>query len=304
MLKCKDKFLLRFEKSQGKGSRNLRVKNVLYLALLVLNACLVAACGGSSGGGAGTEAATLSADKSIALANTVDTISIKVTGPSEGTEMFLSAPLGVTLNNPSYTVGSTQYPAMTCATPGKYTILATSRTGNYAGTLEVRFISPPAKVDVSLALSPVVTNLNTIDLLYLSHNDATYINDSIMTVNAGVGSSVGILASNDVQSTGMYLMAPISGTGLNTGTQPILKLSYTCTPGSTTISKFQVVPNTRDNPPDKLSAYYFDPAVPNTRLTPFTPANLVLFMDYKDQAGVSLGISSSNGYGVASQLIQ
>ncbi len=250
----------------------MRTKQVVFLLLGVLLAVVISACGGGGGGETPPPVAQFSvnASKALALAGNTDTsvITAKFSGviPPDGTPVTFSisgpgtfddgtqSSTGVTVNGSAEKI--VKSPAI-----GEVTITAAS-AGNTANT-KVKFIDQPTSMKVSIALNPAVTDLANLGFSLVNSPGAAF--------NAGSETSVAgtFVAASQASSSDTTNVTLITATSFNTGTTPIIELTYTINSGLPTV---QVT---------NISASRPDPSKPlDTLPLSLGAENFVITVDY------------------------
>ncbi|WP_243371212.1 hypothetical protein [Geotalea sp. SG265] len=165
---------------------------------------------------------SVTASKGIGLADNTDTITITATftgtAPADGTAVnFSVTPATATLG--AATATTTKGVATTTlksSTPGVFTVTAASASAT------VKFIAQPTAMDAFIGLTPAVTGLASLQFTLVNSPGATFTGGSESALNEATGS---LIVANPSSGTDT-IIGLISGTGFNTGTAPIIKVSY------------------------------------------------------------------------------
>jgi hypothetical protein len=125
------------------------------------------------------------------------------------------------------------HPAVAGANNATVTVTASALGGSSSTT--VKFINQPTSAVVSIALSPSVTGLTSLQFGVKNDPGASF------AVNSGNEQAVGAAAGSLVAvgydpATNVATPALINATGFTTGTSPIIQLTYAITSGLPTFS--------------------------------------------------------------------
>lgn len=213
---------------------------------LILLAATLSGCGGGYGGGSGSgsdpsAAATvqLTVSKSLALADANDVVTLlaEVTredgaAVTDGTVITFTVPAGsgtlsaalAATNGGIASVNLTRAPI---AGAKNQIVTVTGSVGRAAGTTEVKFINQPSSVELFIAAEAPVANLAALQLAVHNTAGASFDNTAapVFTLNnAAVGASLTTANFNAVANS--TTIALINANGINTGSSPIIKATF------------------------------------------------------------------------------
>ncbi|WP_049764376.1 hypothetical protein [Geotalea daltonii] len=147
--------------------------------------------------------------------------------------------------------------------------MITAVSGAATANTTVKFIAQPTAMDVFIALNPAVSGLASLQFSLVNGSGATFSSGSESAVNGATGS---LIVANQASGSDTTVIALISAAGFNTGTTPIIKLSYGITSGlpGMQVSSSGISATRLANPADPLSG------VPLA----LTPQNFVVTIKY------------------------
>jgi len=218
------------------------MKKVLVGLILFLAAALTACGGGGDSGGSdpnGPANVQLLPSKTLALAdgNDVVTLLAEVTradgaAVADGTIVTFTLPAGsgtlsaalVATNGGVASVNLTRPPV---AGAKNQIVTVTGSVGRVSGATEVKFINQPTSVELFMATEAPVANLAALQLAVNNTAGTSFDNTAapVFTLNsAAVGASLATANFNAVANS--TTIALINANGINTGTTPIIKLTF------------------------------------------------------------------------------
>jgi hypothetical protein len=220
----------------------MNAKNLIGL-ILTLSIFVVPGCGGGGGGGEDPNAPailSLTASKSVALANGSDAITIQAdvkkadaaSAVADGTIVTFSVPDSAGALSASTAATSNGLASVTLTHPPvsganfQATTVA-GAAGSASGTATVKFINQPASADVFIAFKQPVTNLAALKFNLVNTDGATFDSGAqqLVAINAASGS---LVAGNFIFGAKTTEIGLVNGgaNGFITGTDPIIKVSY------------------------------------------------------------------------------
>lgn len=262
------------------------MKKIVVGLILFLATALCGCGGGGDGGGSdpnGAAAVQLTVSKGLALADGSDAVTLlaEVTradgaAVADGTVITFTVPAGsgtlsaalAATNGGIASVNLTRPPI---AGAKNQIVTVTGSVGQVSGATEVKFINQPISVELFMATAAPVTNLAALQLVVNNTAGTSFDNTAapVFTLNnAAVGAS--LATANFNAAVNSTTIALINANGINTGTTPILKATFSVT-ASAGLPSFSIDP--------AASITATDPN--GIALTPpLTAANLVLSMRF------------------------
>lgn len=261
----------------------------MMVGLILLTAILSGCGGGGDDGGAGSDpsaAATvqLSASRSLALADANDAVTLLAevtradgTAVTDGTVITFTVPAGsgtlsaalAASNGGIASVTLTRAPIVAAK---NQIVTVTGSVGRVSGATEVKFINQPTSVELFIASEAPVASLAALLLAVNNTAGASFDNTAapVFTLNnAAVGAS--LATANFNAAANSTTIALINANGINTGSSPILKATFSVA-ASAGLPSFSIDP----------APASFTATDPNgVALTPpLTAANLVLSVTF------------------------
>lgn len=192
--------------------------------------------------------------KDVALADDADSVAINAmvtkldgTAVADGTEVTftITDPDGTLSAASATTTGGVATVNLTHATivvGNNQTTVVTCTAGLVSGNVSVKFINQPASVDVFIGFDQAVTNLAALQFVLNNSAGATFTNGTqlISAINNAAADSI-VIANFDI-ATNSNQIALINAAGFNTGTEPIIMVTYDIAPGSG-LSTFSPAPS-------------------------------------------------------------
>lgn len=212
---------------------------MLFLAVTALSAC----GGGGGGGGADPNApATIEViARTPALANGSDMVTVQGdvrkadgTAVADGTVVAFSVNTATLSAATAVTTNGIASVTMTCpAIPGanNSTATVTASAGGASGSKDVKFINQPSSVDVFIAFNQPVTNLAALQFK-LNNGAGTVYDDAGTQLISAINAAEGSFVVGNFAADNSNTIALISAAGFNTGTTPIIKVTYSVVSGA------------------------------------------------------------------------
>lgn len=220
------------------------MKKIVVGLVFFLAATLSACGGGGDGGDAGSDpnaAATiqLTVSKSLALADGSDAVTLLAevlradgAAVTDGTVITFTVPAGsgtlsAALAATNSGIASVDLTRAPIAGAKNQIVTVTGSVGRVFGATEVKFINQPTSVELFIASAAPVANLGALQLIV--HNTAGVSFDNtaapVFTLNsAAVGASLATASFNAAANSTNIML--INANGINTGTAPILKATF------------------------------------------------------------------------------
>lgn len=257
----------------------------ILVGLIFFLAAALTGCGGGGDDGGGSDpsaAATvqLTASRSLALADANDAVTLlaEVTradgvAVADGTVITFTVPAGsgtlsAALAASNGGIASVTLTRAPIAGAKNQIVTVTGSVGRVSGATEVKFINQPTSVELFIASEAPVANLAALQLAVQSTAGASFDNTTapVFTLNnAAVGAS--LATANFNVTANSTTIALINANGINTGSSPILKATFSVA-ASAGLPSFSI-----DPAPTSFTA--IDPN--GVALTPpLTAANLLL----------------------------
>lgn len=252
---------------------------VLFIVISMLSAC------GGRGGGSSNFGGTidLKATKAVALDDGSDSATVQATVENadgtvapDGTIVTFSASdsTGPLSSATAATVNgkvsfSLTHAPITGATHLTATITASA--GGVSASQDVKFITQPSSVDVFVAFNQAVTNLAGLQFNLNNTAGATFDNNAqkVFAINNAANAQT-LIACHFNAAANATSIGLANGSGFDTGTDPIIKLTFAVTSG---LPSFTVDPG-----PANFTATSDANGSPTT--PPVTAANLVVTVKY------------------------
>ena len=224
----------------------MNIKYFIGIMVIIATAALTG-CGGGGGGGADPNAPAtidMTASKTVALANGSDAVTIqaavkKADGSSvaDGTIVTFSVATATLTATSAATTNGTASVSVTCApVSGANNFMATvlAAAGGATGSRDVKFISQPTSVDVSVSFDTAVTDLAALQFILKNTAGASFDNNTqlVSRINNAAAGSTSIIFAGFNAGAGSLTIGLANPNGFDTGTTPIIKATFAVTAGA------------------------------------------------------------------------